>query len=177
MKHLFKTAIVVAVITASFVSLSAFISSQKAEATSIDSYQIVLVTKNIVGTDSEWTWSLNNPNPGSGQDGTLQDVSHWSVPLNPDAEAALVSAQTSDDGVNWHSVSTSVDRDPSIKFCTGVDVLKYDIGTTGSAPRYYRATFNADFVVNPFSTSWIKTGGGQQGCNTYYFSGMGTRLD
>ncbi len=177
MKHLFKTAIVVAVITASFVSLSAFISNKKAEVSSVNAYQIVLVTKNTVGTDTEWTWSLTNPNPGNGNNGTLQDVSHWSVPLNPDAEAALISAQTSTDGVTWQSVSTVVERDPSIKFCTGEDVLKYDAGTSGSATRYYRATFSADFVVNPYSTSWIKNGGGQQGCNFYYFSGMGTRLD
>jgi hypothetical protein len=177
MKHLFKTAIVVAVITASFVSLSAFISKKKAAATSTDAYQIVLVTKNTVGANYEWTWSLANPNPGNGQDGTLQDVSHWSVPLTPDAEAALVSAETSDDGVNWQSVATVIERDPSIRQCTSVDVLKYDVGTTGSAVRYYRASFNADFIVNPFATSWIKNGGGAQGCNLYYFSGTGTRLD
>src|SRR4030095_4325017 len=176
MKHLFKTAIVVAVIAASFVSLSAFIAKKKATS-AVDSYQIVLVTKNTIGSGTEWTWSVTNPNPGNGTNGTLQDISHWSVPLTPDAEAALVSAQESSDGVTWNAVSTSVDRDPSIRACTSVDVLKYDIGTTGSATRYYRANFNADFTVNPFATSWVKTGGGQQGCNTYYFSGTGTRLD
>ena len=176
MKHLFKTAIVVAVITASFVSFSAFI-SKKAKATSVDSYQIVLVSKNVVGTDSEWTWQVTNPNPGSGQDGTLQDISHWSVPLNAEAEAALVSAEYSYDGVNWQAASTSVDRDPSIRQCTSVDVLKYDAGTTGGNSTYYRATYAADFVVNPFATSWIKNGGGASGCNLYYFSGTGARLD
>jgi len=176
MKHLFKTAIVVAVIAASFVSLSAFISKKKATS-AVDSYQIVLVTKNPVGTNTEWTWSLTNPNPGNGSNGTLQDVSHWSVPLNEQAEAALVSAEYSFDGVNWHAATTSVDRDPSIRACTSVDVLKYDHGTTGGNSTYYRATFSADFVVNPFATSWIKTGGGLQGCNTYYFSGTGARLD
>jgi hypothetical protein len=177
MKHLFKTAMVVAVITASFVSFSAFISNNKAESTSIDSYQIVLVTKNTVGTNTEWTWQLTNPNPGNGQNGTLQDVSHWSLALNEQAEAALVSAEYSDDGVNWNAATTIVERDPSIRSCTGVDVLKYDVGTSGNAPKYYRANFNADFVTNPFATSWIKTGGGQQGCNLYYYSGMGARLD
>lgn len=175
MKHLFKTAIVVAVIAASFISLSAFVSTKKTTAT--DSYQIVLISKNTTGSNTEWTWSLTNPNPGNGQNGTLQDVSHWSVPLNEQAEAALLSAQYSSDGVTWHSASTVVERDPSIRACTSVDVLKYDIGTTGSASRYYRATFSQDFVVNPFATSWIKNGGGWQGCNLYYFSGMGARLD
>ena len=173
MKHLFKTAIVVAVITASFVSLSAFISNNETEATSVDSYEIVLVTKNVVGTDSEWTWQVSNPNPGNGQDGTLQDISHWSVPLNAAAEAALVSAEYSYDGVTWHSVSATMDRDPSIRQCTSVDVLKYDVGTTGGDATYYRATFSQDFIINPFATSWVKNGGGQQGCNLYFFSGLG----
>ena len=177
MKHLFKTAIVVAVITASFVSFSAFISNNETESTSVDSYQIVLVTKEQVGANHEWTWSVTNPNPGNGQNGTLQDISHWSVPLNAEAEAALVSAEYSTDGATWHAASTSVDRDPSIRQCTSVDVLKYDHGTTGGNSTYYRATFAADFTVNPFATSWIKNGGGLSGCNLYYFSGTGARLD
>lgn len=176
MKHLFKTAIVVAVITASFVSLSAFVSNETST-TAVDAYQIVLISKNQVGSNHEWTWSVTNPNPGNGQNGTLQDVSHWSVPLTPDAEAALVSAQWSSDGATWHSATTIVERDPSIRQCTSVDVLKYDHGTTGGNSTYYRATFAQDFVVNPFATSWIKNGGGAQGCNLYYFSGTGARLD
>jgi hypothetical protein len=177
MKHLFKTAIVVAVIAASFVSLSAFIAKKKAKATAIDSYQIVLVTKNAVSTNTEWTWSLTNPNPGNGNNGTLQNLSHWDLALNDDAEAALVSAAYSYDGVNWINSTIEVERDPSIRVCTGTDVLKFNAGTTAGDPTYYRATFNADMAVNPFATSWVKTGGGLQGCNNYYYSGMGARLD
>jgi hypothetical protein len=176
MKHLFKTAIVVAVIAASFISLSAFVST-KTTATTVDSYQIVLISKQAVGANTEWTWQVTNPNPGNGTNGTLQDISHWSVPLNAEAEAALVSAQYSFDGTTWQSATTSVDRDPSIRQCTSVDVLKYDVGTSGGNSTYYRATYANDFVVNPFATSWVKTGGGIQGCNLYYFSGTGARLD
>ena len=172
MKHLFKTAIVVAVIAASFVSLSAFIAKKKTTS-AVDSYQIVLVTKNVVGTESEWTWQVTNPNPGNGQDGTLQDISHWSVPLNAAAEASLVSAHYSNDGVTWHTTAATMDRDPSIRQCTSVDVLKYDVGTSGTNSTYYRATFSQDFTVNPFSTSWVKNGGGLAGCNLYFFSGLG----
>ena len=175
MKHLFKTSIVVAVIAASFISLSAFVSTKKA--TAVDAYQIVLISTNTVGANTEWTWALTNPNPGNGQNGTLQDVSHWSLALNAEAEAALVSAEISDDGTTWQAATTVVERDPSIRACTSVDVLKFDAGTTGSATKYYRASFNASFLVNPFATSWIKNGGGWQGCNLYYYSGMGSRLD
>ena len=175
MKHLFKPLIVLAVFTTAFVSLSSFIAKKKT--TAVDSYQIVLVSKNPTGTNTEWTWQITNPNPGNGSNGTLQDISHWSVPLNATAEAALVYAGFSTNGVTWNSATTVVDRDPSIRFCTTVDVLKFEHGTIGTAPMYYRAAFNRDFVVNPYATSWIKTGGGMQGCNLYYFSGMGSALD
>ncbi len=135
-------------------------------------YSIQLVGKEDVGTGEKWTWSLTNPNPGNGNDGTLQDVSHWSMALPATAEAALVSAEYSNDGSNWHSVSINVDRDPAIKACTSIDVLKFDVGTTGSDAIYYRATFSKKFNNNAYATSYIKTGGGISGCNLYYFAGV-----
>ncbi len=177
MKHLFKMTLVVAVIAACYFMLSAFIVKKKVKPNAVDAYQIVLVTKNNIGSDTEWTWSVTNPNPGNGTNGTLRDVSHWDVALPAEAEAALVSAEYSFDGANWHSSSIVVERDFSIKLCTLVDVLKFDAGTTGNAPTYYRCVFDADFTLNPFATSWIKNGGGQQGCNFYYYTGMGMRLD
>ena len=176
MKQVFKMALVVMVIAAFYLTLSAFITKKK-KVNSVAPYEIVLVTKNSVGDNTEWTWSLTNPNPGSGTNGTLRDVSHWDVSLPSQAEAALIGAQYSFDGVNWHNSPIVVERDFSIKLCTLVDVLKFDAGTTGSQPTYYRAIFDEDFTLNPFATSWIKNGGGQQGCNMYYYTGMGMRLD
>lgn len=167
--------LVVALIATSYLTISAFITNKKTNAAAV--YQIVLVTKNSVSGNTEWTWSLTNPNPGNGSNGTLRDVSHWDVALPAQAEAALVGAQYSFDGVNWYNSSMVVERDFSIKLCTLVDVLKFDAGTTGTEPTYYKAVFDADFTLNPFATSWIKNGGGQQGCNLYYYTGMGTRLD
>ena len=177
MKHFLKMILVAVIVAASYLTLSAFIKIKKTKSNAAAVYSIVLVTKNTVGSNTEWTWSVTNPNPGSGTNGTLRDVSHWDVSLPAQAEAALVSAEYSFDGVNWQSSPIVVERDFSIKLCTLVDVLKFDAGTTGSAPTYYRATFDADFVLNPFATSWIKNGGGQQGCNLYYYTGTGTRLD
>ncbi len=180
MKQFVKSALVAAVVTVSVISLSSFILPKKVAPANVDSYLINLESRNSVGANFEWTWKLTNPNPGNGNNGTLQNVSHWSVPLSLQAEAALVSAQYSYDGVNWNNVSTEVERDPSIRLCTTVDVLKFNIGTSSTAPTFYRATFSQDFVINPYATSWIKTGGGLQGCNMYYFAGMGAtngRLD
>ena len=137
------------------------------------SYSITLVSRGDVGANEEWVWMLYNPNPGNGNNGTLQDVSHWDMALPPAAEAALVSAQYSRNGDTWNDVTIEMDRDPSIRACTSIDVLKYNVGTNGSDPVYFKATFNKKFTQNAYATSWIKTGGGMQGCNLFYFAGVG----
>jgi hypothetical protein len=176
MKHFFKLTILASVVTALIFGLSAFTSAKKA--TNTASYQLTLLEKSVIGTNQTWTWSLVNPNPGNGDNETLQDVSHLSFPLNALAEAALVSAEYSYDGVNWTTNPISMDRDPAIKQCTSVDVLKFDIGTTGTAPLYYRITLNEQFETNAWATCYIKTGGGRNGCNMYYFAGVaGQKLD
>jgi hypothetical protein len=177
MKQIFKSAILAAVVTGTVITLSSFFTPKKTASANVDSYLISRVSTVQTGSNYVWTWSLSNPNPGNGNNGTLQDVSHWCMPLSVAAEAALVSAEYSFDGVNWFSATTTVERDPSIRQCTGVDVLKFDVGTSGTTATYYRATFSQDFVINPFATSWIKTGGGQQGCNIYYFEGLGAIRD
>ncbi len=171
MKKTTRTLGLVAAIIAVSFSLSSFKRSTIAVESS---YTIELISKTPSGTGETWTWSVTNPNPGNGSNGTLQDISHWSMPLPAAAEASLLKAEYSYDGVNWFSVNTVVDRDPSIKACTGVDVLKFDVGTTGTQPTYYRISLGTTFNVNTFAFSYIKTGGGQQGCNLYLFSGLGS---
>jgi hypothetical protein len=171
MKQLSKAFSLIAAIAVVCLTLSSFRSEvKKSNATS---YTITLVGIEKVAANDVWTWTLTNTNPGNGSDGTLQDVSHWSLPLCPAAEAALVSAQYSYDGITWISSSINIDRDPSIRLCTKEDVLKFDVGTSGTAPTYYRATFNKVFTVDPFAYSYIKTGGGLQGCNVYTYAGVG----
>ena len=177
MKHFFKLTILASVVTAAIFGLSAFKTKQ---ATNVDAYSIQLVSNSsdVSRGSFEWTWVLTNPNPGNGNDGTLQDVSHLSLPLGAAAEASLISAEYSRDGITWTSVAIAMDRDPAIKACTSVDVLKFDIGTTGTEPLYYRLTFDDEFQVNSWATCYIKTGGGRNGCNAHYYSGVGsTKLD
>ena len=174
MKHFFKLTCAAAVLTAGIITLSSFNKAKKAT-TNVDAYSIQLLSN---GTDEsrggvqEWTWVLTNPNPGNGTNGTLQNVSHFDIALNAEAEAALVSAEYSFDGITWVSVPTEVVRDPSIRNCTKVDVLKFNAGTVGDQPTYYRATFSQTFSSNPYSTSWINSGS-RTGCNMYFFSGVG----
>ena len=173
MKHFFKFTCAAAVLTAGIITLSSFNKNEKAT-TNADAYSIQLLstTSDESRGAFEWTWVLTNPNPGNGADGTLQDVSHFSIALNAAAEAALVSAEYSFDGITWISVPIQVDRDPGIKQCTTNDVLKFDAGTVGGEPTYYRASFSEEFSANPYATSWIKTGE-RTGCNLYFFTGVG----
>ena len=173
MKHFFKLTCAAAALTAGIITLSSFNNNEKVT-TNADSYSIQLLstTSDESRGAFEWTWVLTNPNPGSGENGTLQDVSHFSIALNAAAEAALVSAEYSFDGITWISVPIQVDRDPGIKQCTTNDVLKFDAGTVGGEPTYYRASFSEEFTANPYATSWIKTGS-RGGCNMYFFTGVG----
>jgi hypothetical protein len=174
MKTLYKSSFIVAAAATVF-SLSSFKSKPLPSTLKpVDSYQIALLgAPQVIGTNQVWIWSLVNPNPGNGDNGTLQNVSHWSLPLCPAMESALVSAEYSYDQITWHSVALEMERDPSIRLCTSVDVLKFDIGTNGTQPNYYRITFNKILTVNPLAVSYIKTGGGLRGCNTYTYPGPG----
>ena len=168
MKHFFKFTILASVVTALIFGLSAFTSAKKATASA---YQINLVNKSIDGTNETWTWSLTNPNPGNGNNGTLQNVSHFDISLSAAAEASMVSAEYSFDGITWFSIPLEVERDPSIKACTTTDVLKFNAGTVGGEPTYYRLTLDQQFDTNPYATSWINSGS-RTGCNMYYFAGV-----
>lgn len=174
MKHFFKLTCAAAVLTAGIITLSSFAKKEKAT-TNVDSYSIQLLSNasnESRGGAYEWTWILTNPNPGNGLNGTLQNVSHFDVALNAAAEAALVSAEYSFDGITWVSVPIEVERDPAIRQCTSTDVLKFNAGTVGDQPTYYRASFSEEFTQNPYATSWIKSGV-KTGCNMYFFTGVG----
>jgi len=174
MKHFFKLTCAAAVLTAGIITLSSFNKAKKTT-TNVDAYSIQLMptTESSRGAGTyEWTWVLTNPNPGNGENGTLQNVSHFDIALNAAAEAALISAEYSYDGITWISVSIEMERDPAIRQCTSTDVLKFDAGTVGDQPTYYRATFDQEFSSNPYATSWIKAGT-RQGCNLAFFTGVG----
>ncbi len=176
MKQLDKTFFISAAIAVLTIGLSSFSSLTKKLTPPVSAYTITFLGKEALNGNYQWTWSVVNPNPGNGSNGTLQNISHWSLPLCPTAEASIVSASYSYDNINWNSVSINMDRDPSIRSCTSVDVLKFDVGTSGTAPLYCRIVFNQDFSVNPLAVSYIKTGGGLQGCNVYTYSGIGCNV-
>jgi hypothetical protein len=178
MKHLFKACISAIFVTVAIICLSSFNTKKVNTSNAVASYIIGLQSIQSIGANYVWEWSLYNPNPGNGQNGTLQNLRQWDIPLNPAAEAALVSAEYSTNGgITWVSVPIIVENDPSITNCTGEDVLIFDANTVGTQPNLYRVTFNSDIRVSAFATSYVKSFGGVKGCNINYFAGVGgTRL-
>ncbi|ULQ55750.1 hypothetical protein KJS94_13965 [Flavihumibacter rivuli] len=132
-------------------------------------YEVVLdVNGNGDGTYT-WIWKWTNNNPGNGKNGTAQDLSHWGLKLeacvdDPNNGAKfehIVSAAYSYDGVNWTEFTPSYKPDPSIANTCGFttpDILKFDAGTSGSTPSYYKLVVNKKFSVNRFSKAYYKSG-------------------
>jgi hypothetical protein len=139
-------------------------------------YKVVLesVANNGNGTYT-WTWSVQNPNPGNGSNGTIQNLSHWDITLGPCiAIDNIVSGATSTNGTDWISFTPKFEPDPSLPN-TGCDitvsVVKFNVGTSGSAKTYYKLTINEDVLVDPAATGYYK-GGGNTGCGTFCFPGF-----
>jgi hypothetical protein len=139
-------------------------------------YKVVLesVANNGNGTYT-WTWSVQNPNPGNGSNGTIQALSHWDITLGQCITIDnIVSGATSTNGTEWTSFTPKFEADPSLPN-TGCDitasVVKFNVGTSGSAKTYYQLTINEDVLVDPVATGYYK-GGGNTGCGTFCFPGF-----
>ncbi len=150
-------------------------------------YSITLesTTANGNGTYT-WIWSLKNPAPGNGTNGTVQDLSHWDIVLNNCCSPCsggstgaqlsdIVSAATSTNGTSWQSFTPTLQQDPSVLNSCGLStgpVLKFDVGTTGSAKIYYRLIVSRNFQVYENAASVYKSGK-RTGCGTICYPGMG----
>ena len=105
------------------------------------------------------------PTRGNGSNCTQQNLSHWSlIPNTCLTQANIVSAAYSLDGLSWIDLPAVIAVDPSNPCYTG-QVLKFDYGTSGSAPTYYKLTVSDNFSTG-FVGSTFKSGS-KTGCHTY----------
>ncbi|MBP6687191.1 MAG: hypothetical protein KA160_04965 [Lacibacter sp.] len=137
-------------------------------------FKIVLesISNNGNGTYT-WAWSVQNPNPGNGSNGTVQDLSHWNITLGTCITFDnIVNGATSTNGTDWIAFNPTFAPDPSLPN-TGcnitADVVKFNVGTSGSAKTYYRLTINEDVLVDPAATAYYKAG---QSCGSFCFPGF-----
>ena len=142
-----------------------------------NAYLVTLVSSNnevatANGTVYEWIWTVTNPAPGNGMNGTTQDMSHWGFPLNACVDATtVVGAAYSTDGTNWNSFTPDIQVDPS-QPCMTSPVLKFNYGTSGGAPTYYRVYTSVPYEIDEAAQAYYKSGS-NTGCCVFGFDGMG----
>jgi hypothetical protein len=137
-----------------------------------NTYDAQLVSTTPAGTNYEWVWSVTNHNFGNGTDGTLQNLSHWSLAISDMVTLQdLVSVWYSNDGVNWNPLPVSFAIDKSQECYMGT-VLKFDYGTTGSNTTYYKLVVNKEFPSG-YTLANFKSGQ-RTGCYNGTVMGIGT---
>jgi hypothetical protein len=135
-----------------------------------NAYTITLESRTLVNGYWEWVWSVRNPNPGNGNNGTAQDLSHWGMQLGSCVSlSSVISAASSRDGSNWIGLTPAYQSDPS-QGCMTSPVLKFDFGTSGTAKSYYRLVVNQDFTEG-LVPGYYKSGN-NTGCCTFNFTGI-----
>jgi hypothetical protein len=135
-----------------------------------NAYTVTLESHIQIGGNWEWIWSVQNPNPGNGKNGTVQNLSHWGMELGNCVNwTAVVGAAYSSDGLTWTDFAPSYQRDPS-QVCMTTSLLKFDFGTSGNAKSYYRLVVNQDFTEGPVQ-GYYKSGV-NTGCCTFTFMGI-----
>jgi len=136
-----------------------------------NAYVITLESTVYLNGEWVWTWSVTNPNPGNGTNGTSQDMSHWGMQFGDCFDWADVkSASYSADNISWTSFTPEYKVDPS-QTCVGTPVLKYNMGTSGTAKSYYQLVLSKNYAVG-ISAGYYKSGV-RMPCCTFTFTGVG----
>ena len=165
-----KLTLAIFVLSVSAFGLQSF--KSKTSISTTNTYDAQLVSTTPVGTNYEWVWSVTNPVPGNGADGTLQNLSHWSLAISDMVTVQdLESVWYSNDGVNWSPLPVSFAIDKSQECYRGT-VLKFDHGTTGSATTYYKLVVNKEFTSG-YTLANFKSGN-RTGCYNGTVMGIGT---
>jgi hypothetical protein len=147
-------------------------------------YQISL-TRDFSVNKTTFIWTIVNPNPGNGNNGTTQDLSHWSfVPGCPGSNGLeqnwsdLLSASYSlDGGITWITITPTpiLKPDPS-QTCSNANVFKFDIGTSGSTPTKYRIVLMGKYAQDANNFAIFKSGA-RTGCCTRTVPGIGCKQE
>ncbi len=136
-----------------------------------NAFTVVLESHTFINGNWEWIWSVQNSNPGSGNNGTVQDLSHWGMQFGTCFNwSAVISAAYSYNGYDWTGFVPSYQPDPS-QSCMTSSVLKFDFGTSGSLKSYYKLVLNQDYLTDS-ANAYYKSGK-TTGCCTFTFNGVG----
>jgi hypothetical protein len=124
-------------------------------------YTIKLESVTYANGQTTFIWSVTNPKPGNGSNGTFQDVSHFGVVLG-----TCVSRSDIVKGGSF-----GVDKSQS---CYTGPYLKFDYGTKGSKTTFYTLVLKGTYSVEK-TTAVIKSGS-KTGCCTQQIDGVGCKI-
>jgi hypothetical protein len=142
---------------------------------------IVALTRTTDALTTIFTWTITNPAPGNGSNGTLQNLSHWTfIPgcSGPDGLEQnwndIINAYWSPDGNTWNLITPipALTPDPS-QTCTSANVFKFAQGTSGAAPTYYKLVLSGHYSVGDM-TAFFKSGA-NTGCCSKTVQGVGCK--
>ena len=135
-------------------------------------YTVSLLSRKSNGDGTySWIYSVNNPKPGNGNNGTAQDLSHWGISLGSCATIKdVVGMATSKDGIKWTSIKPEYKQDKS-QDCYSDPILKFDVGTKGSAKMYYKIIVNKNFSSQKRLA--VYKSGSRTGCGKFEICGIG----
>jgi hypothetical protein len=151
-----RTLFILGALVTAFFSFTAF---KKTTTDEFNLYNVALVNEGPEANGYQWTWTVTNPNPGSGTNGTIQNLSHWSIAVSNSIEIQnVLGVAYSLDGVTWHELTPSIAVDKSNPCSIGQTVLKFDYGTTGSQPTYYRLILDQPLETTTGNTVYFKSG-------------------
>ena len=141
-----------------------------------EKYRVTLLENNVPdGAHYRWTWKVENLNPGNGNNCTVQDLSNWgfklsTCPMEAGVPASeFVRAGFSSNGTSWNYFIPSFQVNPS-QSCMTDPVLKFDFGTNGSNPSYFRVYLNSIRSVG--SMEGYYKSGNKTGCGVFVFEGI-----
>lgn len=146
---------------------------------------VVSLDVQSVGNNTEFVWTITNPNPGNGKGTTLQNLSHWDFVADACGVTGLgiddnwneVLSAWYDQGTGWQQILPlpQIEPDPSIRDCSTDNVVKFDIGTVGATPTKYKLVLNGHWG-QALTKGWFKSGINTWCCQKE-IPGIGCRLD
>lgn len=154
-------------------AVAAFDTAEATTENTSATYDAALIEVSQTGaSEYAWTWTVTNPVPGNGRDGTtLQNLSHWSMAAGDMIQHSnIVSVSYSLDGIGWTELPVNLAIDKSQDCYTGT-VLKFDYGTIGSQPTYYKLVVNQPFSQSVTLANFKS--GKFTGCYNGYVASLG----
>ena len=128
----------------------------------------------LVETDGKytWIWEIKNKNPGNGSNGTVQDLSHWGIDIGKCIKLSdIIEAAYSQDGKTWIKFTPEFQVDKSQVCTKEQSFIKFDFGTTGTKPSYYKLVITKN--VTHVDTDAFYKSGTNTGCGTFTTCGFG----